>query len=677
MRLLGKSAISGWRPLAALALTFGLSAPIWSAADVSAQDALPVTASAAPEGSILYHELDLDFEGDQWQQTEDLLARVGVPNALDLWRDELLSDSSGSGNFSEADLDALIGGEMAIIMTPRAVEHFMTMQAKHRGKDKHEAKAAGGATPMAGSPDDEGYGMAAVLLPGDPDAAWEYAQRQIDSYASERNLEIQTGTEGNAELIWSTPGAESENADDYGASDPMEEMFGGHGKDVFATGRSGDYIIAAKSVADVRMIVDVIEGGAPSLADSAPARDIVARMPADAISFTYIDAQGIFASLDADTLAAIESLMPENMPKEAWGGYAGLAISAHPEGFRLDTVSTVQQGVDLSALMPPNDPAVVSRAEQVPAGTFMYTAGTVLPNSFAGAAYGVAQAVNAAASGADAYDEDAMMALPSAEEMQAELEQATETLGFNPATDLFDLLGNEFVAFSSFPSFSAEGFGLDAVAAITTTDAPALAETMQKVAAFVDRSEPTADIAVRRVGEDTVYVASDPETAGAPALEFGVVGDQAVVAIGDGIKQLNTEPSTSLAADAQYQAVMGMLPAEFYQVAYIDIGQAMGPVMMMTGELGSSGITDADLACGEYADQEEAQAALDADPTTNADLDLDFDGSACEDAFAAAGATPVAATGSLENIRAFGMVSFQDGESVGSSAILYIAESGS
>lgn len=676
MSIQDRSALSGWRPIAALALTFGLSAPMWSAADVGAQDAFPLTASAAPEGSILYHELDLDFEGDQWRQTEELLARVGVPNALDLWRDEILNESAGSGDFTEADLDALIGGEMAFIVTPRAVEYFLEMNAGRHDKGDGDKAAAGIATPMVETPED-GYGMAAVLLPGDPDAAWEYAQRQIDAYAQERGLQVESESEGNAELIWSEPGPGQDEPEDYGDSDPMAEMFGGDGQDAFASGRAGDYIIAAKSVADVRMIVDVIEGGTPSLADSEPAQDIAARLPAEMISLTYLDAQGIIASLDADTLAAMESLMPANLPQEAWGGYAGLAISAHAEGFRLDSVSTAMEGVDLSALMAPNDPAVVARASQVPVGTFIYTAGTLAPNSFAGAAYGVAQAVNAASSGAESLDENAMMALPSVEEIQAELATATETLGFNPATDLFDLLGNEFVAFASFPSFSANGFGLDAVAAISTTDAAALADTMQKVAAFADRSEPSADISVRRVGEDTVYIATDPETEGAPALEFGVVGDQAVAAIGDGIEQLNTEPANSLADDEQYQVVMGMLPAEYYHVDYIDISQAVGPVMMFTGDLGSSGITDADLACGEFADQEEAQAALDADPTTSANLDLDFDGAACEDAFGAVGATPIAAEGSFENIRAFGMVAFQDGESAGSSAVLYIAKPGS
>jgi len=654
----------------------GLSAPIWSATTAVAQDALPVTAGAAPEGTILYHEIDLDFEGEAWQQTEALLAQVGVPDALELWRAEILSESAESGDFSEADLDALIGGEMAFVVTPRAVEYFLEKYAENQGKGHNAAAAAGMATPLAESSED-GYGMAAVLLPGNPDAAWEYAQRQIDGYAQERDLKVETKSQGSVELIWSEPSPGEDEADDYGDSDPMEEMLSGHDRDAFAAGRAGDYIIAAKSVADVRTIADVIEGVTPSLADSDVAQGIMSELPADSISLTFVDAQGIVESLDADTRELLESFMPANMPPEAWGGYLGMALSAEPEGFRFDSIATAVEGVDVSAMMISNDAAVAEKADQVPAGTFLFTAGTLPPSSFAGAAYSLAQSVNAASSDAGWSDEQPMAELPTPEEVDAEIAAAAEILGFDPAADLFDILGTEFIAFSSFPGMSANGFGLDAVAAISTTDPAALAETMQKAAASVDRTESSADISVRRIGEDTVYVAADAETVEAPAVEFGVVGDQAVVAIGNGVEALTTEPSSSLADDAQYQTVLGMLPADFYQVAYLDIGQAIGPIMMLSGGFSEGGIADADLACAEYASQEDAQDALDSDAVDNAALDLDYDGMACEDAFGSAAATAIAATGSLENIRAFGMVSYQDGESARSSAILYIAESGS
>jgi hypothetical protein len=177
------------------------------------------------------------------------------------------------------------------------------------------------------------------------------------------------------------------------------------------------------------------------------------------------------------------------------------------------------------------------------------------------------------------------------------------------------------------------GFGLDAVAAITTSDPDTLAETTRKIAASIERADVGADVEVREVEGDTIYVVSDPEMAGGPSLEFGVVDDQVVVGTGGGIEDLMTEPATSLADDPQYQEVLAYLPSEYYQVAYVDIGQVVDVLTAMFGAM------------------EESQPA------------------------GTGVATPGPAAGSPANIRALAGVSYQRGEAAGFSVILYIADS--
>ena len=75
-----------------------------------------------------------------------------------------------------------------------------------------------------------------------------------------------------------------------------------------------------------------------------------------------------------------------------------------------------------------------------------------------------------------------------------------------------------------------------------------------------------------------------------------------------------------------------VLPSEYYQVSYVDIGQVVDKLTAMLGAMDGSGPADAGAA------------------------------------------TPGPATGSPANIRALGAVSYQRGETVGSSVILYIAE---
>jgi hypothetical protein len=148
---------------------------------------------------------------------------------------------------------------------------------------------------------------------------------------------------------------------------------------------------------------------------------------------------------------------------------------------------------------------------------------------------------------------------------------------------------------------------------------------------------------VRDVDGNTIYVVSDPKMKMGPSLEFGVIGDQVVVGTGGGIEELMTEPTASLADDPQYQAVMDVLPSEYYQVSYVDIGQAGDVLTAMLGTI--------------------------MERVLPADAGVEMPSSAAVDV-----ATPVPAAGSPANIRALAAVSYQRGETAGSSVILYIAE---
>ena len=627
---------SGWRIVVALALLCGLFVPAWSASPVVAKGTLPETAAAAPEGTVLFHAFNLDREGRQWQQTGTLLERVGLPDALDLWETSVLEKGAMKGDFTQADLDALMGGELAVVVTPLAVQRVVELQEKRQHPDDHSA------TPVALAWDDP-VGVTAVLLPGDPDAAWDYVQRQVADLAAKHDVPVEEVSHGSGELLWVEMPDPRERITEHlegalGDAD-LEEALGGltgdtgmtlQGRPGFAAGRAGDFIIAAVSQADVTEIIDVVNGTTDSLADSAAAQQVAAELPEETLSFTYLDDAAILDAVGEETLQKLQAMMPQ--PDQAVREtHSGLAISAVEAGFRLDTVTVPSEGGALGSMGIANDPAIPAAAERAPAGTVLYEAGAIPENTLVGAAYMAARAVNDATSGEERQG-DAFNPLPSEEEIEQEIATASSTLGFDLRTELFDLLGGQFIAFSSFPTFDTNGFGLDAVAAVTTTDADTLNETARKIAAFIERSDQGADISTRKVDGDTIYVVSDPEMAGGPSLEFGVVDDQAVVGTGGGIENLVTEPSASLADDPQFQAVMNELPSEYFVVAYFDIGRVLDVLTAMRSAM------------------EESQSA---------------EGGV---------ATPVAVTGSPANIRALATVQYLHGESAGSSAILYIAE---
>jgi hypothetical protein len=626
----------GWRIGVALTLLLGLSVPAWSAPPVSAKGTLPETAGAAPEGTVLFQAFDLDREGEQWQQTGTLLERVGLPDALELWEAGVLEEGAKKGDFTEADLDALMGGELAVVVTPLAVQRVVEHQ------EMRQQRGDADATPTAHAWD-EPVGVTAILLPGDPDAAWDYVERQVADLAAKHDVPVEEVSHGSGELLWvEMPDPRerlTEKLEDAVGEAEVEEALGGlmgetgmdlQGKPGFAAGRAGDFIIAGVSQADVTEIIDVVDGATDSLADSAEAEQVAAELPAETLSFTYLDGAAILDAVGEKTVQKLQAMMPQ-ADQALWQARAGFAVSAVEPGFRVDAVAVPGESGSLGSAAIANDPAIAAAAERVPAESFLYEAGVIPENAFASAAYMLALAVNGDMAGED-WQGGKQNQLPTEQEMEEEIATAAATLGFDPRSELFDLLGGQFIAFSSFPTFNMNGFGLDAVAAVATTDAGTLNETTRKIAAAIERSDTGADVSVRNLDGDTIYVVTDPEMAKGPSLEFGVVDDRAVVGTGGGIEDLVTEPGASLADDPQFQAVMDELPDEYYQVTYVNIGQAIDVVTAMVGAMDQS-------RTGE-----------------------------------AAVATPGPAAGSPANIRALGAVAYQRGEAAGSSMILYIAE---
>lgn len=612
-----------WRPLAAIALVIGLAGPALAANPAQAKGTLPATAAAAPEDTIYFHEFDLDFSGQQWQQTDALLTRLGLPAATTSLQEESLNEGSDNHDFTAADFAALTGGEAAVIVTQRAADLFIAYQMAEMAKDDGDAAVA---TPVA---DGEGYGIAAVLQPSDVMAAWVYIERQVNAEAKEHGRDVEAASGPDQDMIWSTGGEEDS---DY-PSDDLADVMGAQGAEHIAVGRVNDFIIVTKTLPDLEHFMAVTSGSEPSLMGSEDATAIAAALPEDSLSFAYVNSQSIVQGLDAETKETLAALMPPDMPIEAMGGYAGFTLAAADNGFRVDSFGTLAEGVDPALVFAPNDPAIASAAGEAPADTFVFSAGSLPPNTFASAAFGLAQAINGSMAD-EMGDDDAMHALPTREEMDAEIAAANEKVGFDLQADLFDLLGNEYRFFVNFPAFGGSTLGIDGVAAISTTDPAALATTLEKVVGLIEKDAPDASIAVQTDGGNTLYEISDPEDTSVPSVSFGIVGDQAAVGVGNGIEQLTTPQSPSLADDEQFQSVMSTLPTDYYEVFYVDLSKLAPMMSMMMGGL---------------------EASMEGDES---------------------GGTPVASAGSLENLRALGAVAFTDGNSSGGTALLYIAGGG-
>src|SRR5215213_9751431 len=376
-----------WRIGITLALLLGFLIPAWSASPVLAQGTLPETAAAAPAGAALFQVFDLDREGEQWQQTGTLLERIGLPNVPERWVDAVLEKGSRKGNFTEADLNALLGGELALVVTPVAVERAM----EHH--ERHQQQGDDTATPMAHAWD-EPLGVTTVLLPGDPDAAWVYVERQVADMAAKLDVPVETISHGSGELLWVEMPDPHELmarrlADALGMAqlEPVLASLmhdtGTQGRPGFAAGRAGDFIISGVSQADVTEIIDVVDGTTDSLADSPEAQQVAAELPEETLAFTYLDGAAILDALGEQTRQQLQAMMPQ-ADQAVWQARAGLAVSAVEPGFRVDAVAVPGESGSLGSAAIANDPAISAAAERGPAESFLYEAGVIPENAFVG-----------------------------------------------------------------------------------------------------------------------------------------------------------------------------------------------------------------------------------------------------------------------------------------------------
>ena len=676
-RLAGRAA----QGLVAASLALSLAVPLLPAQAQAA--AAPVTAKAAPAGTAIFAELNTDLDSPQWQQAGELMARLGVPDALDQVRAAAVDThgEQGMGQPPTPDqLEALLGGEMAIAVEPETISSFVE-------------KALDAPLDEDGEPmlehHDRPYdmpGVAVIIAPSNMDVAWGYVQQQLAALATRNGTQV-ASVEHDGVVLLSVAAPEESAATpvaDTGDMDHDDMMPGGS-----AAAKVGDLIVAATSADSLQPFLDTATGAAPSLADSAEMQDVLANLPTfEGLGFAYADSAKVWDGFSAETKADMNQILPmyANMGDRAWQVHGGGIVWTDQNGFRMDSIAIGANGASLADLVPANGP--IAGEQKVADDTAVFIAGDAPKGSWDSAANSVAELVNTGMA-----DADSMMGTPAAvPQPPATLRdvlrqqtsgdaaaQAAGVLGFNLKDDFFGQFSGPYTIALGLPAFGSTGLDFNAVFASNVDDAATVATSAEKIARLIGKlgSEEggAATVSSRAVGSDKVYSVADTSGAGMPPIEFGVVGQSFAIGAGKGIDNFANGPATALASNPRYQQTMALLPADKSQVVYVDLKSIVTLVNAFTGA-GMAAMPDADASCAAFSDQAAAQAAFDADPMTNTALDQNFNGVVCEDFFAAA--TPEASpvpSGSLENLEAFGSVTYEKDGKIGSSAILVVAGS--
>lgn len=619
----------------ALSLLLASLSAVIPAAAGSAQGEQGGTAAYAPETSLLYVNVELDQDSSQWQLAAELAARAGISELIPA---EDLSDLQTG----LSQIGGVVNGEAGLILATLPDTGDFSL-------DSVGGDAAGIATdPGAVSEGDVPEGWSIVIQPSNPQALYDTFRDTVLSSDGDDAGSVQTVDYEGYTIEYVEP------VDEFGTGAAIALV-----DDVVAISTRPD---------DIEPIIDTATGAVASLSELDTYTDLRGRSEAEVLSFGFINGPEILAGVeeqDPDTLAEV----PEELIASL-DAYSSFAFWADEPGFRLDTLSLPGEGQELPQAenFDPTFPDAIDGTSLIYAGSTNLGQNpgiNVLALLFAQELVGIeAGATPVAAQDPEAY----------ADEVFAEAEA---TLGFNIKTDLLDnMVGEWGVAFTAEDIFTAEPM-VSGIFASDVEDATAVSDVVNKITAIAEAgSDGAVEISSREIDGSSITII-DASSSGFPiVIEFGVVGDQLLVGINEGIDTFVNGPDESLADNPTFQATLDALPAEFSAISFINVESLVPLIEDAVSATSPGNMPDADPACAEFDTQEEAQAAYDEDNFENFALDQDFDGAACEDFFTEGEATPEAtpALADTINVQSVGTVVFQEDGASATSTIILIGD---
>ena len=588
------------------------------------------TASIAPDDTLAYLSVNLDQESAQWTQAQALFDRAGLTDAL--------TQSGIDPEEITEEASAFTGGYAALVLTSLPADGSVSL-------DDITTEVAGAATDPAALADGAAVsGFSIVLQADDPDAVETFFLDQLADDAEYVGTTVETETYGDVEISYT----EAASTDETGT----------------AIARVDDYVVVAATVDDLEPIIDTANGDEDALADNDDFAKIQDGLNADWLSFGYFDATELIDQLE-ETSPDVFAEIDESVIDQA-NGVTGYAIWADAPGFRVDTVTVLENGPASEDEFPTLSG---DYASNVSADTLFFANGGNLNR------YGILDTV-ALIFAQELVSTSAGTPVPT--DPTDVFEASADTIGFNIKTDFIDQLEGEYGFAVSASDLTSSSPDINAIFAADVTDDDTVNDVADTISLLLTMGA-GVELDTREVGTDGEVKTLDlTDSSGVPlVVEYGVVDGQLLVGVNDGIDTWVEGPTASLADDETFQQTFAELPGDATDLYYVNVQQILPIVEEITSAYtGSYSIDDADPSCGEFDTQVEAQAAYDEDSFENYLLDSDFDGTACEDYFVSA--TPAAeATPSISdiNILSVGGVTYLDEDgNIGSSSIILIGE---
>lgn len=576
---------------------------------VRAQPAPLATASVTPATALVYANVNLDRTSDQWSRVNELLARIGKNNALD----NAMSSSKMSEN-DKALADAVLGGEAAVVLEKFPATGNLS-PTSITSDITDPAKLTSGVTPQ---------GYALVLAPSDVNKSYTAIQDNLAKQASGNGTTVQKTTYKGIEI---DSVAAAQSSASTPSPSPVSES------SAQAVAKVKDFIVFGSLPEDLHGIIDTANGDTPSLADDAHFKSLQGELNKDFLAYGYVNGPSLLTAVqqaDPTTVAQLGS-----QSEQLFQSFSAFVIWADSPGLRIDTMSAPANGAKLPQLKSIDD----SMAKKVSADSLVYTSSTELGQNPGLQALALTFAQAMMGTGGEATP---MAATPAAMMSQADanrvFEESAAMLGFNLKTDFLDqLVGNYAFALTVKDVFSGTPT-INGILVSDTKDEATITNAVTRISSLLSSSlGDTAKVSSRTVAGSKV-TEIDLSSSGFPlTVQIGLVDKQFVIGIGQGLDEYESGPAKALADDPDYQAVMGTLPKDHTAVAYLNIQQLLPLIEGYMSTMSNAGMA------GAYGATPAAQAS------------------------------PAMGLSQYAPLKGIGMVSFNKGDMVGSSTIVYIA----
>ena len=589
------------------------------------------TAAAVPADATAYVAINVDPASEQFQTSADLSATSGL---IDLFNLVANLDPSNADDISGV-FEGIGATEIGVGIPAVTAEQIGSLST----------------TTTDGVPDVADQDTRVVLATTDPEAAFTYLTEEFPALAAGPNASTKQSTYAGVNVVSISDGAAPETTLNFALV--------------------GDLVVITPTIDGLESSIDTAQGTTDSIASTGKFQDVTGQLDGDSMLFAFSD-NGAILNDPAYTDVLTEMGIDPSVLAQ-FNVYSGLQVAADADapGFRVNTVSFPNSE---SGATPAAAPSFSSDlTTQVPADTMVYLGGNNL-----GQVLGPIVSIALASSAVTDLVGDT--ANPTVVGATPQSDPVTDGVGTDVATPasgqdvsqiadvvagFLTLFTGEYVVAIQAPDVTAlsDPNSLYVLFASGIDGGPLVESLLNLAADSLSSADSGVTVTSEVIDGNTVYTATTGADASAITFSYGVVDGQFLVGLGDSVQSFLAGPDSSLADNPQFQqtfTALGRSP-EDGAVVYLDMTTLLPLVQTGADLLGGTGsLPDNDPDCGQYDSQSEAQSAYDDDPFDNSNLDLDFDGEACEDFFAPAGTPePTLSDIDFSSVVSYGQVTYQ------------------